>query len=288
MTLPDFRWMPDLLRSLRWAWVLAAAMPLVILPVEATLADEAPQRVVSMNVCTDQLAMLVADKGQLISVTSLASDPKVSALASEAKSYGVNHGLAEEIFLMKPGLVLAGTYTTRATVAMLQRLGFRVEQFAPATSFDEVRAHLRRMGRLLGHEERAEALISAMDRSLSETIKPSQRKTVALYYPNNYTSGSGTLMDDVVEHAGLSNLAGVKGIIGAAPMPLEALVVAKPDLLVLGEPYTTPALAFQNYTHPALRALMLETQQVTLPSNLTVCGGPFSAQAVALLAKAAQ
>lgn len=261
-----------------------------------TSAGQIPQRVLSMNVCTDQSAMLVAAKGQLISVSYLASDPKMSALADEAKSYAVNHGLAEEIFLMKPDLVLAGSFSTRATVALLQRLGFQVEEFQPATSFAGIRTHLRRMGQLLGRQAKAEAIISDMDRSLSAQTKPAQSKTAqsktarpktaALYYANSYTAGGGTLMDEVVHRAGLINLADQQGIVGSVRMPLENLIMAKPDLLVAGEGYSKPALAFESYTHPALQKLMAETPHVTLPSNLMVCGGPFTVKAVEILAEA--
>mgnify|MGYP006999250795 CR=1 FL=1 len=43
-----------------------------------------PARVVSMNLCTDQLAMALAAPGQLISVSYIARDPRASAMAEEA------------------------------------------------------------------------------------------------------------------------------------------------------------------------------------------------------------
>ena len=75
-------------------------------------------------------------------------------MAEEAEAYILNHGRAEEIFMMRPDLVIAGSFTTRATVEMLRRLGFRVEEFAPASSFADIRENLRRMGDLLGRRKR--------------------------------------------------------------------------------------------------------------------------------------
>ena len=137
----DRRWHLAILAGLLW-------------PASACCADAFPERVVSMNVCTDQLAMLVARPGQLHSVSYLARDAGSSAMVQEAGAYTVNHGLAEEIFLMKPDLVLAGTYTTRTTVSLLRRLGFRVEEFPPEASFEDVRANIVRMGDLLGNPDR--------------------------------------------------------------------------------------------------------------------------------------
>src|SRR6056297_3081236 len=90
---------------------------------------EAPERVVSMNLCTDQLAMMLAAEGQLLSVSRISLDPHVSPMAEEAKDYRINAGQAEEIYLMRPDLVLAGEFTPQATLDMLRGLGIRVETF---------------------------------------------------------------------------------------------------------------------------------------------------------------
>ncbi len=78
------------------------------------------------------------------------------------------------------------------------------------------------------------------------------------------------------------------GITGSALLPLERLVLAKPDMLVRSTRDRAPALAFENFRHPALRALEKQARAVTLDDNLTVCGGPFSIKAVAELAEAAR
>ena len=49
-------------------------------------AQTAPLRVVSMNLCTDQLAMMLADEGQLISVSDIATDPNMSPMAEAARA----------------------------------------------------------------------------------------------------------------------------------------------------------------------------------------------------------
>ena len=68
----------------------------------------APQRVVSVNLCTDQLALMLAAPGQVISVTKLAAVPRVSTMAAQAADIPANSGLAEEIYMLQPDLVVAG------------------------------------------------------------------------------------------------------------------------------------------------------------------------------------
>lgn len=262
----------------------------MVLTFPGTLAaQEAPRRVVSMNACTDQMAMLIAGEGQLHSVSYLASDPGTSVLAAQAGRYAVNHGLAEEVFLMQPDLVIAGTYSTRATVALLRRLGIRVEEFEPENSFDDIRTNLTRMGTILGRQEKAEELVAELDRRLA-ALSAQKRPDilVATYYANSYTSGAGTLVDAIVTASGLTNIAAAMGLSGTARLPLELLVLARPDLLVDGESrYSAPALAQENFVHPAYRALAAETTSVVVPASYTLCGAPFTAEAARLLQEAA-
>jgi iron complex transport system substrate-binding protein len=260
---------------------------LAVLVCFAADATAAPRRVVSMNVCTDQLAMLIAGEGQLYSVSNLASDERTSALASQAGRYAVNNGFAEEIFMMKPDLVLAGTFTSQATVDLLKRLGFRVEQFAPASSFDDIRADLIRMGSLLGREDRAASLVSKMDQDLEALRARSvDAKSVAIYYANSYAAGTGTLADAVIRAAGLRNVGETLGAVGVVRLPLELLVLADPDLVVAGDAnYRAPALAMEAYAHPAFRALGSEA--VASQGQYWICGAPFTVEAARLLQDAA-
>lgn len=251
---------------------------------------EAPRRVVSINVCTDQLAMLLAEPGQLVSVSHLATDPDVSSLAGQASAYQINHGLAEEIFLLKPDLILAGTYTTPATVAMLERLGLRVEKFAPEQSFADVRANMLRMGALLGTASRAEEMIAALDDDLKQLRRAQLPPlTVATYASASYTTGRDSLADAVIQAAGLSNLGSELGIQGGGHLPLEVLVLAGPEILANDTPvYKAPAMAQENLVHPAYRALRARSAFAPIPTSAWVCGGPFNLVAANLLKNAAQ
>lgn len=269
----------------RHAMILAA----LLWSATAVKAQVSPQRVVSINVCTDQLAMLVARPGQLRSVSSLSRDPETSMMAQAAAAYSINHGLAEEIVLLKPDLVLAGTYTSRTTISLLIRVGLRVEEFSPESSFQDIRDNLKRMGRLLDNSQRAQSLIGGMDAQI-ESIRLAATPSIrtALTFDNSYTSGAGTLMSDVMRHAGLVNIAAELGLVGSVRLPLELLVLSDPELLVRSHLQAkTPALAAQNFTHPAYRALVTATAEVPVDNRLTVCGGPFTVDAARALQEAA-
>jgi iron complex transport system substrate-binding protein len=260
---------------------LARALALAGALAAGPAAPEAPARVVSINLCTDQLAMLIAAPGQLVSVSHVARDPVASAMAAEAAAYPVNRATAEEVFLLRPDLVLAGDWDRPATRAALDRLGLRVERFAVETGFDDLRANVARMGALLGRPERAAELLAALDAALDAPPPPGPRPVAALLYANAYTSGAGTLADATLAAAGLANLAAERGLTGLARLPLETLALAAPDLLVLGQDYPTPARAQETLRHPAARALA--ARRVAVPDSLWTCGTPLVARAVAAL-----
>ncbi len=272
-----------------YAWILGTTTALLsmIAPAAANSIDQMPQRVVSMNLCTDQLAILVARQGQLYSVSHLAKKPNASVLADEAHQYVTNHGLAEEIFAMQPDLIIAGSYSTHATVFLLKRLGFRVEVFEPAASFEGIRKNIRRMGKVLGRVDQARRLVASFDAAIDVASQKGQyQKLGALYYRNSYTSGGGTLAADIVEHSGLRNLGSELGLKGTMKLPLEVLVMSKPDLIIDRDtPEKTPALASEILTHPALQAISERAEHAAVADRYWICGAPFTAEAVKRLRK---
>ena len=254
--------------------ILAAA----VLIAAALPAQAEPQRVVSMNLCSDQLAMMLAGPGQLISVSSLAQDPRLSPLAQEAAAYRPNSGRAEEIYLMRPDLVIAGTYTPPATVAMLRRLGIRVETPPPSEDFDAIRADIIRMGDWLGRRDAARDLLARFDADLAIARSPRGQGRAALYYANGFTSGSETLAGAILDAAGLGNVATDYGITATTPLPLELLVMARPDRLITGAKWPGQSRGEAILDHPALAAASPARAQVT--DLHWTCGTPFVTRAI--------
>ena len=222
---------PRTVRALTMAAILA------LVASTAAAAGARPQRVVSMNLCTDQLVLLLAARGRIASVSYLAFDPEVSYFANTAQelqaNHGLyaNHGLAEEILPLGPDLILAGTYTTRATVAVLRRFGHRVLRLEPADGFDAIRKNIRTVARALGETAKAERIIAAFDRRLS-AVAPDRDATTPraiVLQPRGMTTGPGSLADGILRAAGLLNLSADLGVTGMGFLPLERIIQAEPD-----------------------------------------------------------
>ena len=127
-----------------------------------------PQRVMSLNLCTDQIVLQLLPPERIASVTYLARGPDVGFPSIDASRVKVNYGSSEEVLAQRPDLVIAGTTSTFATRALLKRAGIPLLEVPGAESFEDIRNITRTIGRALEEEARAEALLQRMDSTLAE------------------------------------------------------------------------------------------------------------------------
>ena len=251
-------------------------------------ANAKPARIVSLNLCADQLLVELAERRNIASVTYFAPKPEYSPNASKARGLKVNYGQAEEIIPLKPDLVFAGRFSARATVGILRKLGYPVVEIPVVRSMADVRRNVRLIAGAIGEKARGEALIGAFDAKLKSIRldQSAERPVAAIYWMRGNTAGIGTLMGAIVEQAGFTNLARRLGRSGVANLPLETLLSNPADALVLastsGDP---PSLAAEAVTHPALARLIRTRPSVAMSSQLWSCGTPAVADAIALLAE---
>ena len=234
-------------------------------------AHAAPD-VVSLNLCTDQYLLALAPQ-RAAAVTFLARDRELSAMAAAAAEIPTVRADAEAVLVLRPVLVLAAPWGARATLDALTRRGVTVERIDPPTDFASIRATTRHLGARLGAAARAEALLAAMDAMLA-VPRTAQGGAIALE-PRGLTAGPGSLRDAVLRAAGLTNAG------DGRQLSLEALARAPAVLLVVAPPPSYPARATEFLAHPVLA----HHPRREVPPHLIICGGPWSAGAVALLAR---
>ncbi len=270
----------------RYGWRLLTLACAVVSAGWAQAADL--PRVMSMNVCTDQLVLLLADPDQIASLSHFSTDPSLSYLHRQAADFPKNGGRAEEVFLAKPDLVVTGLFAFYNTTSLLKQLGYAIEEFDYDRTVDTVADDIRRMGNLLEQSEKAERLASEYEREL-EALRGRQcpvKPTAIAYEQNGVVLGADTLADSVIQAAGLANLAAELGYSAMTPLPLEQLVSTAPDIVILPQPaHDAPALAEQIVHHPAFQALEGSRVGAFVPSAAWSCGGPFVIEAVRALSE---
>lgn len=251
---------------------------------------ERPARLASINLCGDQLLLLLAERRQIVSLSYLAADPAVSALAGQAGDIPLNSGRAEELVALRPDLVLSGTYQQRMTNGMLRRLSLAVLELPPADSLAQALAQIRAVASAIGAAGKGEALVQSLERRIAAVHPapgehPGKRPGVLLLQPNLYASGPDSLAGDLLEKAGYRNLAAKHAVRQGAFVTLEDILLARPEVLVLetavGEGVS---LARHRLDHAALRGSA--RRRIALEGRLLTCPGPGLAVAAERLAEA--
>jgi iron complex transport system substrate-binding protein len=246
---------------------------------------QAPQRIVSLTVCTDQLLLDLVARDRIAALSYLAVDPTLSLKVEEARGIKGVRGMAEEVMALEPDLVIAQEYSTMATVDLLRRLGFRVVLVPLATDFDGFRRTVRIIAAAVGAAARGEAMIAAFDRRLAAAApKGPQRPRALAYHVNNFASGPGSLADTVLTAAGFQNIARERSLGPGSRLALEEIVADPPDLVVLANtPDEFRSVVGDNLRHPAFEALVKSRPHMQLAMPLWLCATPQIADAVAEL-----
>jgi iron complex transport system substrate-binding protein len=248
----------------------------------------APQRVMSLNLCADQMVLDLLPPERITSVSWLAREGYGSYLAAKASHVAINYGTAEEVLAQQPDLVVAGLYTATTTRMLLKRVGAPLIELPPAEDFDAIRANTRLIGRALGEEAKAEAEIREMDATLAElaATAPKRRIVIAGWDGSGAVPGPKTLFTAILNAAGAENIAVNHGGEGYAKFDLEQLLLAHPDLLAYGDSNTSkPSIRTEGRRHPALRH-RYAGREFIYPELLYTCGLPQSAEAAKELRKA--
>jgi iron complex transport system substrate-binding protein len=116
----------------------------------AVSGDAAPAahlpRLVSMNVCTDQLLLTLADPEQILGLSRFSRDGWQSK-AGDLSRYPVLSGGAEDVLLIGPDIVVASAFDKRSTRELLKAKGLRLAELSVPRTLDEARQQILRGGR---------------------------------------------------------------------------------------------------------------------------------------------
>jgi iron complex transport system substrate-binding protein len=223
-------------RSLCSPLLAALACALAHAAAAAPPSNAKPARVVSQSVGTDELLLAVAEPGQIAALSHLSQDPAFAFDPQGARRFQkLKTSDAESVLAFRPDLVLAASYTLPETLALLRLAGVPLYVAERFDTLDDVYDNLRAVGRLVGHPERAEAVIAESKQRAQALAKalegaPGVRVLAASTYP--FTAGAGTTFQDLCDHAGALNVAADAGLRGHVPTPEERLFSLRPQWLI--------------------------------------------------------
>lgn len=264
------------------------SLAILVFSLAVASAEAAPQRIVSLNMCTDQLLIDLAEPQRIVGLSPYARDPSRAFEAARASKLPTLSGTAEEVMVIAPDLVVSSRYMKRETRQFITARGLRLVEFDDPRTLLEARAQIAEMGRLLGAEERANQRLAAFDSALAE-LRAAARQTSLRILPlarRGWVAGSETLLADLLREGGLMNAAGELGFKAGGFASLEAVIALKPDALLLTRSEIRAEDQGQAMLlHPAIQGLFPPEKRITIPERLTVCGGPMLTEAMRQLAR---
>jgi len=250
-------------------------------PAPLAKAPAVPQRIVSINLCADQLVLALADRKQIAGLTKNATDIEMSGEAAKAKGIPLLSNSAEQILAIEPDLIVGMPASRSAALRALPEQSYPLLDLDTANTLDQIYTSIRQTAVAVGHPERGDALIARMQSELAGLPKPGKGRVAAYYQRRGYMTGTGTLIDELMTRVGLVNLAGKLGKPPLSQLSIEEMVAAEPDYLIVES--ATDIVTDQGSEmlhHPALR----DIPRISVPQAWTVCGSPAYTQAARSMA----
>ena len=268
---------------------IAAALTAVIAAIAigstvepARSASRPPRRIVSLNLCADQLVLALADRSQIAGLTRNVGNPDMSAEAGRARGLHMLGTSAEEVLAIDPDLIVGMPARGSPMIAALAGQHYRTLDLKSANNLEDIYAGIRETAAAVGHPGRGEALIAGMQRDLARIPRVGHGKIAVYYQRRGYMTGAGTLIDDLMRRVGLVNLASRLDKSPLSQVSLEEIVAAQPDYLIVES--ATNRVTDQGTEmlhHPALDRI----PRLSIPQAWTVCGTPAYVEAARSLAR---
>ena len=210
-------------------------------------AGAAPRRVASLNLCTDELLLLLARPEQIASVTHLAQQEAETPLWRQALRYPRNDGSLLSVVERRPDLIVTMGGGTRDRLGIAARLGIPTLDLVFAQTLGDVGENVRRLAAAIGRPEAGVAVLRRMN-ALIRSRPPLRVDTIWL-------GGGGRTVSPTGLEAQWMALAGLRQRpLRGDRVPLETLI-ARPPALILRSDYRAGQYsnAQRWLSHPAAR-----------------------------------
>jgi iron complex transport system substrate-binding protein len=237
-----------------------------------------PTRIIPTSTSTTDIVLALVGPERLAglpeTVHSYSHEIVLQGLPTELPTF--THYVGESLLALTPDLVIGHVYQELDTTRVLRRAGVPVYSLKYPKSAEEVIATVLEISRLLGEEQRGDALAEDMRARLAAMRADTSRAHLrAITYTNLgsgvWTAGVGSSPHLMIQLAGMQNASAEGGREMDYQIDTEALLVLDPDILIVAGNVTglTPSLEFllQDELLKALKAVR-NNHIIVLPSTL--------------------
>jgi len=197
--------------------------------------EKVPEKIVSLTPSNTELLFALGVEDKIVGVSEWTDYPPEATSLPVVGAF--NDPNVELILEKQPDLVLAGNKLQAESLNKLEELGIPFAAIE-GTTYEEVLETITLVGKLVGKEDKAKEIVDTMvakANSIKEAVSSAEKPTVyfVLYYgQDNYTSGPGSFVNELIE------MAGGDPITKDAPVPwpnysMEKLIEKDPDIILV-------------------------------------------------------
>lgn len=201
-----------------------------------------PQRIVSLNLGTDEILIDLVKPERIIALSYLAEDEGISSIVDKAKKVNqklTDKGNVEAIIALKPDLVLMSDAVSADVGVTLREMGINVYISKTPATIEETKARVLDLAKVVDEVEKGQALVADMENALTEVneklaniTKDKQRTIIAFSFSGAFGRKTA-LFNDMCVQAKVINGAGEAGLEKGEVLSKEQIVKINPDIFLL-------------------------------------------------------
>ena len=190
-------------------------------------------RVISLAPSITENIYLVGAQDKLVGCTSFCTQAIVDRKQQVGSTVDVN---IEKILMLKPDLVLAMLLTKPQDIETLKRLGIKVEVIPSPKNFEEICSQTMLIGKLVGHENKANLIVEKSKHTVDSLIQTSRKKTgnqkIFFQLGANpiFTVLENTFMNDYILFCNAEN---IFSDLTKGSVTRESVLMKNPDVIIV-------------------------------------------------------
>jgi iron complex transport system substrate-binding protein len=203
--------------------------------------NQRPTRIVPHAVGVAEILWAICPRERLIAFNDLAADPEFCILAGEIRKRDriFRTKQTELIIAYEPDLVFTVFYSGKAFKAKLEQAKIPYFDLGHFGTLDSVRSQTLLLGRVIGEEGNAEALVRRIDEktgALHSSIPKDRSGVRVLYYDEGgYVPGKSSNFQSICDIIRAVNVGGEQGVKSWSQIDYETLLKWDPEIILVPE-----------------------------------------------------
>jgi len=199
-----------------------------------------PQHIVSLSPASTEILFAVGAESQISAVSQFSDYPPEASKLPLVGGFDGKTLSVEKILSFKPDFVYMTDGMHNFLIDQLNQYGIKF-YLSTANSVEGVKKEILEIGSITGHEKKAKALISQIEKTIASCKKTSAKKTAsakgkAVYYEvwnaPYMTAGKASFINDIITIAGGNNIFSDVD----SPYPIiseEAIIMRQPEIIFI-------------------------------------------------------